>query len=156
TRAGLLLMGPPLTHVLMNLGEEMNTRGDWAAARPFYERQRDLLERLIAESPRVPDYRDQLRIALFRLSRIDLGSGRLDDAEGVPRRVLAWGEEILRNNPDLAILPPRMTRLARLGSEHRDLAAVLEAQGRIPEAISFYAKGISILEEAIQRQPLDV
>jgi tetratricopeptide (TPR) repeat protein len=49
-----------------------------------------------------------------------------------------------------------MTRLARYGSEHRDLAEILVAQGRFLEAISLYTKGISILEDAIRRQPLDV
>ena len=122
----------------------------------MYERNRDVLTRLVAEFPRIPEYRDHLRIALFRLSQRDLAAGRLEEAERGSRRVLALGEEILRDNPDIALLPPQMTRLARFGSEHRDLAVILEVQGRIPEAISFYSKGISILEDAIRRQPLDV
>ncbi len=156
TRPGLLVAGATMSVVYLNLAEELINGGDWAGARPLYKRHRDLLGRLIAEFPRMPTYRDQLRIALFRLSQMNLGAGRFDEAERESRQVLALAEELLRDNPDIALLPPRMTRLARYGSEHRDLAEILVARGRFAEAISFYTKGIAILEDAIRRQPLDV
>ena len=156
SRAGLLLAGMTVSHVFLDLSEQLISRGDWAGARPLYERHRELVSRLIAEFPRVPNYRDQLRIALFRLSQMNLAAGRLEEAEHDSRQVLVLTEQLLRDNPDLALLPPRMTSLARFGSEHRDLAEILVAQGRLPEAISYYTKGIAILEEVIQRQPLDI
>jgi serine/threonine protein kinase len=156
TRAGLLLAGESVSLAQGNLAERLIGVNDWEAARPLYERNRGLLERLASEFPLVPAHRDRLRIALFRLSEMYLKSGRLDDAERYSRRVLVVAEEILRDHPDLALLPPTMTCLARYGSEHRDLAKILEAKGRIAEAVSLYQKAISILEDAIRRQPRDV
>jgi tetratricopeptide (TPR) repeat protein len=155
TRAGLLLAGEFVSTAQMNLAEGLIAAGDWDAARPVYERFLTLATRVVAEFPRVPKKSDELSIALYRLSQFDFQSGRLDEAERKSRRQLALREELLRDYPEMALLPPGMTWLARYGGSHRDLARILEAQGRVLEATSLYQQAISVLEDAVRRQPLD-
>jgi tetratricopeptide (TPR) repeat protein len=137
------------------MAERRLAQGEKALARQFYERSVGLLRRLIAEFPNESSNRDRLRISLFRLSVLDLESGQLEQAERRSREVLSLGEDFDRRFPDLALLPPHMTALARFGSEHRDLARILEEQGRFQEAVDLYDKAIVILEDATRRQPRD-
>jgi tetratricopeptide (TPR) repeat protein len=155
TPDGLLLVGKPLTTAYMALGELRLESGDKTVARGLLERGEDFMARLVAAAPSVGEYRDRLRATRFYLSMLDLEAGRLDEAERRSRQVLALGAEFDRLFPEMALLPPTMTSRARFGSEHRDLARILEAQGRLQEAVDLYDKAIAILEDAARRQPRD-
>ena len=106
TRAGLLLVGPTLSHVLLNLAEQEILRGDWAAARPLFERHRDLLTRLIAE------IRESRTSATNCASPSSASREWTSERAGSVRPSATRGEswtlalEILRDNPDLALTAP--------------------------------------------------
>jgi serine/threonine protein kinase len=155
TRAGLILAGERMSCAYLAQGEQLLASGDSTRARTSFEQCRDLLTRLIAETPRVPVHRDRLATALRHLSKLDLESGHLDAAEIGARRALTLTGQIIDENPDLASLPPKMTLLARFGSIQRDLARALEARGRMTEALALYEQASSTLGEAVQRQPAD-
>jgi tetratricopeptide (TPR) repeat protein len=147
-------LGPRHPNVISSrfvLAEAYFDSGQSARSEPHYRE----LTRLLAAKLGDLSQRDHRIVALFRLSMIDVKSGRLDQAETEARQALALTGQMIDENPSLATLPPQMTLLARFGSSHRDLARVLEAQGRIPEAVALYEKAISIIAEAVQKEPRD-
>ena len=142
-RNDLALAEDALGQLLMELGE---TR----LAEEGFRRALQSLERLVAEFPTVPRFREALAKASNSLGMIEQADGRSADSEAHYRRELAEAERLTQDFPDR----PEFRRELARGCTN--LGGLLAEQSRAGEAETILRKGISLNADLTAKQPADV
>ena len=121
--------------------------GDSTRAEADYRQALDLLEKLVAEFPRVPRHREALARALNSLGLIEESTGRQADAEGHLRRELELVERLAKDFPDR---PEHQRVLARTLS---NLGSVLLGQDRAGEAEPILRRAVAVNDAIAAKVP---
>jgi tetratricopeptide (TPR) repeat protein len=109
----------------------------------------DLLERLAADVPNSPASTESLAILEGTRFRMFHGAGHLREAEKAARHQIAHAEKLV------AGFPGQGGYDWRLSGALRQLASVLKATGRGPEAVDALRRAVPLLEQAKSRYPTD-
>jgi tetratricopeptide (TPR) repeat protein len=146
---GVPLYRRELAGTLLNLGvllfrQADPGRPDLAEAERSFRRALALYERLSADAPAVPQFRQELTLALMSLGNLLASTGRSDEAESLLRRAVA-------NHQALAAeLPDRPGDRGELALARFHLALLLAARGTCSEARRLLEQAIADQQEALR------
>jgi serine/threonine-protein kinase len=112
------------------------------AAESDYKAVLPLIERLIREYPSVTYYHHQLAVAYQNLGYCYQLTERYPEAEAHLQKSIHVHEQLVQDHPQAAELR------ADLGDDYGMFADVLRVQNKLEAALTWYAKGIPLVEES--------
>jgi Flp pilus assembly protein TadD len=112
----------------------LEATGRVAEAEKAYRQALQLYERLVAEHPQVPQYRQELATTHNNLGVLLQATGRVADAEKAYRQALQLRERLVAEHPQV---PEYRQELA---TTHNNLGVLLQATGRVAEAEKAFAR----------------
>jgi tetratricopeptide (TPR) repeat protein len=114
-------------------------------AEALYRRVVAVDEALVAQFPKLPEYRASLATALINLAQTGT-----PDAEAIDRRALAAFEALAVDQPDV------VGHAAMIGVVAANLGEIQQAAGRWDEAEKSYLKSTAALEPLVEKSPTDL
>ncbi len=129
------------------LGKLLNSMDRFLEAQDYFDKARQILERLVAENPSNEELATNLTFNYQQIADANLIAGKLDDAMAGNRKV----EAIL--SPQLAGRPNDDRLRHSLAVSYDKIGRILTVQGKLTEALAAHARCIELLEEARRISP---
>ncbi len=135
-----------LASIFNNLGRLALNREKPEEAEASFCQNAELLKALAASDPQVPDYQQNVSIALFQLERLRAKTDLPGAKEGMAR-VLADQEHLIAGHPEV---PDYRNALGR---NLMDYGRLLLDRGDVGEALPLAEKAIARFREALEADP---